>query len=189
MGNNQFAYCFNNPVNMNDSSGHWPKWMTAVKNWVTNKIIKPISQIYDNVKQDVINYDSSNESEDVVFKSNYFSCYKGTLVVITPFDASVSFGVIGLSSRQKTSNMLNHEYGHKLQLNNMGMLTYISDVAIPSFTANMLDRFGKLPYDYYGSPWEAEADMLGGVNRMHNNTPWPKEAYSSYGDLIMLFFE
>lgn len=26
-GYNLFAYCFNNPVNMGDSSGNWPKWM------------------------------------------------------------------------------------------------------------------------------------------------------------------
>jgi len=25
LGNNMFAYCFNNPVNMSDSSGNWPK--------------------------------------------------------------------------------------------------------------------------------------------------------------------
>ena len=26
-GYNLFAYCFNNPVNMSDSSGHWPQWI------------------------------------------------------------------------------------------------------------------------------------------------------------------
>ena len=26
-GYNQFAYCFNNPVNMTDASGNWPKWL------------------------------------------------------------------------------------------------------------------------------------------------------------------
>ena len=31
-GTNMFAYCFNNPVNMSDPSGGWPKWLeTAVK--------------------------------------------------------------------------------------------------------------------------------------------------------------
>lgn len=47
---------------------------------------------------------------------------------------------------------------------------------------------GKLPYDYYGSPWEAEADRLGGVHRTEDNTPWPDGAYHSYGDLIRMFF-
>lgn len=29
-GYNLFAYCFNNPINMNDSSGSWPKWLEKV---------------------------------------------------------------------------------------------------------------------------------------------------------------
>jgi len=28
--NNLFAYCFNNPVNMSDEDGQWPKWATKV---------------------------------------------------------------------------------------------------------------------------------------------------------------
>ncbi len=28
-GHNLFAYCFNNPVNMADPSGHWPREITA----------------------------------------------------------------------------------------------------------------------------------------------------------------
>ena len=30
-GYNQFAYCFNNPINMDDPTGNWPKWMKGVK--------------------------------------------------------------------------------------------------------------------------------------------------------------
>ena len=29
LGYNQYAYCFNNPVNSSDSSGNWPRWITA----------------------------------------------------------------------------------------------------------------------------------------------------------------
>ena len=29
LGYNMFAYCMNNPVNMSDPSGHWPKWATC----------------------------------------------------------------------------------------------------------------------------------------------------------------
>jgi len=31
LGYNMFAYCFNNPVNMDDSSGNWPSWNTIWK--------------------------------------------------------------------------------------------------------------------------------------------------------------
>ena len=27
LGNNMFAYCFNNPVNMSDPTGNWPQWL------------------------------------------------------------------------------------------------------------------------------------------------------------------
>ena len=30
LGYNMFAYCFNNPVNMSDSTGNWPKWATKL---------------------------------------------------------------------------------------------------------------------------------------------------------------
>ena len=30
LGYNQFAYCFNNPVNAEDSSGNWPKWAGVI---------------------------------------------------------------------------------------------------------------------------------------------------------------
>ena len=34
-GYNLFAYCFNNPINMSDSRGNWPKWLTGVLNIVS----------------------------------------------------------------------------------------------------------------------------------------------------------
>ena len=41
-GYNMFAYCFNNPVNMSDSSGHWPQWMKNTVKWVAKNIVKPV---------------------------------------------------------------------------------------------------------------------------------------------------
>ena len=32
LGNNLFAYCFNNPINMIDEQGEWPKWLTGALN-------------------------------------------------------------------------------------------------------------------------------------------------------------
>ncbi|MBE5940855.1 MAG: hypothetical protein E7266_10770 [Lachnospiraceae bacterium] len=61
-------------------------------------------------------------------------------------DASFSFGFIGLGVEQQDKNTLNHEYGHKVQLNNKGLGRYISEVAVPSLTINILERKGKLPY-------------------------------------------
>ena len=189
LGHNMFAYCNNNPVNMIDNSGYWPQWLKDAANWVDKNIIQPVKEFFEDVSEDIENYDSSNESEEVVFSSNYFSSYKGKLVIKTPFDASFSFGIIGLSKLQQNSETLNHEYGHALQFDKMGVIDYTLDVAIPSVTINLLQRSGKLKYDYYGAPWEAEADLLGGVKRLNNNRLWPEGAYNSYYDLIKMFWE
>ncbi len=193
-GYNMFAYCFNNPVNMSDQSGNWPVWLefligvgskskiqqTKTSKYIKEKIIQPIAE-------DVENFDINNTDEEVVFKSNFFSSYKGTVVVKTPFDASFSFGFIGLSVRQQNSNDLNHEYGHKVQLDNMGWINYIVKVARPSITANILDRIDMLPFDYYSSPWENEADINGGVIRPTFKDPWTEsDGYFRY--LIHVFF-
>lgn len=139
---------------------------------------------------DFDSYDSNNQSENVVFSSNYFSNYKGKLVVKIPFDASFSFGFIGLSTQQQDINTLKHEYGHTVQMTNMGAGSYIFDVVIPSVTINILDRKGKLPYDYFSYPWEAEANKLGGATLSQGWKPlFPQGEYMSYWDLIQLFFQ
>ena len=121
---------------------------------------------------DIKNYDKTNKNEEKVLKSKLFSSYNGTFVLKTPFRSSFSFGIIALSKRQQNAETLKHEYGHRLQLKQMGLFKYIKDVAIPSVTAYRLHKKGKLTLDYYGSPWEYEADILGNVNRKTNNTPW-----------------
>ena len=63
-------------------------------------------------------------------------------------------------------------------------------VMIPSMTINVLQRYNKLPYDYYSYPFEAEANILGGAEFLPSDLPMlPAGAYNSYFDLIPLFFE
>lgn len=177
---------------MTDSAGTWPTWNDIKEgykkavNWVNNHIVKPVKCFVKDVVEDIENYDTNNQSESVVFESNYFSNYKGVFVIKTPFDASFSLGIIGLSMQQQDEATLKHEYGHCIQLDNMGFCNYIRNVAIPSVGINLLSRAGKLPYDYYGAPWEAEADTLGGVNRTSDNTPWPVGSYSLLWDIFKM---
>ena len=58
-----FAYCFNNPVNMFDSSGHWPKWIEDAADWVNDNIIQPVKGFYDDIVEDCNNFDINNQSE------------------------------------------------------------------------------------------------------------------------------
>lgn len=136
------------------------------------KTIYPVALFFKNIVKDIKNYDKANESEQTVFSASYFSCYKGTFVIKANFRSSFSFGFIALCTRQQNENTLKHEYGHRLQLKNIGLYRYIRDVAIPSVKAFNLNRKNKLLFDYYGSPWESEADVLGGVDRQTRNTPW-----------------
>ena len=41
LGNNQFAYCFNNPVNMTDSTGNWPQWFKNAVKFAAKTFTKP----------------------------------------------------------------------------------------------------------------------------------------------------
>lgn len=73
-------------------------------------------------------------------------------------------------------------------MENMGLKGHMTDVFFHSITINLLDRLEKLPYDYHSYPWEAEADVYGGVERQMTN-PLPDGTNVSLGDLIKLFFE
>ena len=38
LGNNMYAYCFNNPVNSSDPNGNWPKWLSGALNVVSGAV-------------------------------------------------------------------------------------------------------------------------------------------------------
>ena len=39
-GYNLFTYCFNNPVNLSDETGHWPQWLKDIGNAAKNILVK-----------------------------------------------------------------------------------------------------------------------------------------------------
>ena len=61
-GYNLFAYCFNNPVNMSDSSGHWPRWIKDAASWVNNNIIQPVKNLFSSSKQSNVVNASSHDA-------------------------------------------------------------------------------------------------------------------------------
>ncbi|MBQ4594130.1 MAG: RHS repeat-associated core domain-containing protein, partial [Akkermansia sp.] len=190
-GYNLFTYCFNNPINMVDALGDWPKWIENTVNWVNNNVVAPVGNFINGVKEDIANFNKDNSEIQKVLDANYFSSYNGTLVLKLPFMDSnaFSFGVI-VTGSDLDETTLRHEYGHKVQLGIMGWKDYIGQVAIPSLTINILDRMGNLPYNYYTYPWEATADNFGGVkNRRYYAPPLPAGESPSYFDLFKLFFD
>ena len=51
-GNNMFAYCFNNPINMVDETGNWPTFKDAVK-WVAKNVVRPVVKEVQNVLSEI----------------------------------------------------------------------------------------------------------------------------------------
>ena len=171
---NLYAYCSNDPVNYVDPSGRW----SENKGLLNNDIV-------DHIRNTV-----QNESEEAVLKSQFISFYKGKLVLRMGDDFGLSYGIIILGKGDRvTDEVLKHEYGHALQFDKMGLIRYTTDVALPSLTAWLIDRYGELPFDYYSSPWEKEANELGGSNLTGNkpNDPWTEED-GYFWDLVKLLF-
>ena len=173
-GYNMFAYCFNNPVNMTDSAGSWPTWhdieagFKKVVDWVNNNLIQPVVNFGKDLAEDVTNYDINNSSEGRVLESNYFSSYKGILVLRTNGERSGFFGAIFLTretnSRSSPEDVLRHEYGHSKQWEQLDILNYALCIGLPSWR-----QWGT--GEYYSKPWEITADIYGGVqSRNHSQS-------------------
>ena len=196
LGNNMFAYCLNSPTIGADPCGtclhrldFWndcekcggetfgEKWNDFTE-WCSNK--------YESIKAYVTNTDPA-----VALDGGFIAFYKGAVVINLPFEwTAFSFGVIVLGSQYESNpfgeNTLNHEYGHFLQLKKYGIFSYTFTIAIPSVVCNLLDRADMLPWTYYSSPWEYEADMLGEVSRS-DYASWASKVSSIYSYYSLLY--
>ena len=104
------------------------------------------------IRIDIANFDPNNTSERVALDANAFSIYKGKLVIKLPIGANAfSLGAIFLGDAINSAKYIEqeqtvqHEYGHTQQLEQLGLQDYLLLVAIPSVTANILDRMRILP--------------------------------------------
>ena len=203
LGNNMFAYCNNNPINLLDPAG-----TVCCALFDDNQLLHLNMQVYFGGgggghasggvstcgRSITIKEYLDSSDPEVVFENleKYgMAYYNGVFVIETPFDASFSYGFIGFSVYQLGNvGVLKHEYGHTKQFEEKGILQYTFDVATPSVLINILARADKLPYDYYSYPFEAEANALAGIKLTDGKRPpLPEGGYSSIWDLIVLFFD
>ena len=175
-GYNLYVYCFNNPLNLTDGSGNWPKCFANIYQKAKScagklyekaqKLFNAVNEIAQGVKTDLENCSLSNSDEEVVLEANYVSFYKGTLVIKVPGDVGLSFGIIILGNDVDEADDVKHEYGHKLQYNDLGPYRYLAVVAIPSLATYWLsEKNDWVDKNYYNMPWEYDADKRMGVSR------------------------
>ena len=177
-----FAYCGNNPANRADPSGLLPSCTFLGDNHLfSDKILSgggggvgitspsTSKAASDKVIANEVAY-FNNTDEQAVLDAEYFAFYKGTLVVkMQPMNnKGLSFGIIFLGPHVDAATV-KHEYGHYLHLQEIGVQSYIINVAIPS----LIDSWSNTPYSvYYSEPQEYIADILGGVSRTYENQPY-----------------
>ncbi|RGQ33560.1 RHS repeat-associated core domain-containing protein, partial [[Clostridium] leptum] len=172
---NLFAYCSNNPIMLTDESGNRVNMALFNKSKIrksaesaiplqTSPQLPPLQQFGAELYQDVVNFNINNTSEEKVIESNWVSAYKGKVVIRHPIKglSSMSLGVIFLNKNETEYNTVRHEYGHCVQLDEVGMLKYLVFVAGPSVKGYWS---GLSDSAYYSQPWEYGADMYGGVDR------------------------
>ncbi len=119
-----------------------------------------------------------------------FTEYKGAPVIILPKDTlsgTMSFGAIICEELDLESpTVMNHEWGHIIQLFTLGLKKYALTVALPSvvsFSDKQMDGMGN--NDYYSLPSERLADKFGGVDRGEYTNKSDAKAWVYYISAIL----
>ena len=76
-GYSLFVYCFNNPINLTDSSGNWPQWVKNAANWVYIKIVKPVTKVVNKVLSKINAATSIGASFSVTSAGISYNCQIG----------------------------------------------------------------------------------------------------------------
>ncbi len=202
-GCNMYIYCINNPVMYVDYSGMCPNCnCPSCLSGLSEECACAFATTHTNAdgtpktfREQYEEYLSATfvpqTAEERVLNAKYFAFYKGALVVKVPFmnKNAFSLGIIFLGSNVKlrtdAEDVLKHEWGHYVQFRERGPINYITTVGIPSVFCFLLDTNKKLPYTYYSSPFEYEANCIANVSR-DDYEAWTKPVYDIYKAYVSL---
>ena len=190
---NLYAYCRDNPIAFYDLTGNKGQSASSEKQPSSNPRAphnkKPLSygqSSEPSLANDLRNFDLLNTDPLAAKDAKYISAYKGQVVIIhdVPWpDRAASAGVMVLPRNAQDWNpsdfeaLIRHEYGHFLQLSQVGPDKYLLAIFLPSAVIGAF-----LDYDtYYSMPWEIIADMLGKVERQNYD-------YLPFSELIGLLY-
>lgn len=133
-----FAYCLNNPVNLDDSEGNWPQWLKDGIKWATKEIGKPIVKAIQNSLAEV----------DMTVSAGYNVSGTPSFWIFN--------GQLGISADTKGNVAIQKSFGGGLTVGNYG----ISGTGYASITnAPNIDKLNGPFYQVGGS----SAAVVGGV--------------------------
>ena len=195
IGNNMLTYCNNNPIMFIDSTGFCVE-VGALLTWYdcgnhncpTSSLRQPTRYAggYNNPKNNY-HIDSEPYWENLakmqeVNVSSPLTFYNGVPVISVPGSSSFSFGIIFMG-KEGGENLLRHEYGHTVQLQELGVFNYYKYVVKPSVYRYWKTVDGIYSWDsYYSTPWEYQADQYGGA--VHKYQPWANESSERYWNMV-----
>ena len=195
-----FAYCNNNPANYYDPTGRAALVCATADTTILDpffgiggggsgggcayalsavtaleKSIEKVESVVDNSNPVVVQQN---------LQENGIAFYNGALVVSAPLPVdktALSYGVIVMDDYYQNvlpdffAETLNHENGHFLHMQAVGVASYTITSAIPSIIgAGMANSSIPVLYywfkaNYFNLPWERIADYYGNVSRDHSS--------------------
>ena len=176
-----FAYCNNNPIIFRDNTGTRMEYVRFDSGAPVGFPSPNAASQYTRFGEKASTAMTNTEAQEVLV-ANLVAFYKGRLVVKVPGSSSFSFGIIFMGNDGDT-DLLNHEYGHTMQLKELGVIDYSTYVVLPSVICYWGTELGVLPGEnYYSYPWEYQADQYGGVTRTYKD--WAKDNAAYYWNLV-----
>ena len=143
-GYNLYAYCFNNPVNMEDPTGNWPKWVGAI----VNTVKKTVNKITNTIKKTLGITVQVNKEEPTTFQYSLAFSYENGTGYNKNFDTGKPANLyktipnsISEITKSGTGIDINiNGYGGSIQLGNEKAVSFHSKNSSYELGGNMLGR-------------------------------------------------